>query len=228
MQDELYSYTSEAEEDDEVEINLMFSPGEVEFEKDEEDYELPNGLKGTLGDLGYGYIGFVHYGDNEMTTEVELGQIEIEDAKIKLDALEFRDEALTETDIRDLLGFYLEDIKFFDNSGTNYDVLRLWISKENPNTLTVRYYNHDADEYDAIDIDVSKKEFDIPNYIDTENTTTKNGKEVKIVDDGLFVKWLWEEDGYFYKISGNYGEEDVEKKEYNLVVIDNMVKKFGE
>ncbi|TSB44841.1 hypothetical protein [Alkalicoccobacillus porphyridii] len=214
-------------EEDEVEIHMLETSVETEFEKDEQDYELPNGMKGTLGDMGYNYKSFVHY-DDGMKTEIRLGEMEIEDAKKKLDALEFRDEDLTEDELKEALGFSYEDVKFFDNHESAYNVSELWISHGSLNTFSVRYRNPDAGEYDAIDISVTAEEFEIRDYIDIENKTTNQGKDVKMIDDGLYVEWLWEDDDYFYGIAGNYDEDDVEKKEYNLEVIDQMIKKYGE
>lgn len=80
----------------------------------------------------------------------------------------------------------------------------------------------------SIDISVSAEQFEIQDFKDKKNLTTNGGKEVQIIDDGLFVEWLWEDDGYFYRIDGNYGEEDIKKKEYSLEVIDKMIKKYSE
>ncbi|NMA66282.1 MAG: hypothetical protein GX957_08610, partial [Clostridiaceae bacterium] len=89
-----------------------------------------------------------------------------EDAKIKLDALEYSNEALTENDIKELLFFSYEDVKFFDNKRTNYDVSELWIRKGNLNIIMVRYRNNEADEFDAIDISVSAEQFEIQDFKD--------------------------------------------------------------
>ncbi len=214
-------------QDGEVGLRLSQTSAKIEFEQDEEDYELSNGMKGVIGDIGGGYISFVHY-DNDIRTEIELGEIEIEDAKKILDGLEFRNEDITENEIKELLGFDYEDAKFFDNKGTDYYVSDLWISTGDHNKFEIRYRNPDAGEFDAIDISIDVKAFDVDDYKESENITTSKGKKVEIIDDGFYAQWLWKEDGYFYQISGNYDEEDVEKKEYNLEVIDKMTKKYGE
>ncbi|GAF66238.1 hypothetical protein BTS2_3138 [Bacillus sp. TS-2] len=224
---DLRSYTWDSG-DNEVEISMLESTTEREFEKDEEDYELSNGLEGTLGDIGHGFKYFVHY-DPVMRTTIDLGDMDIEDAREKLDSLEFRDEDLTEEELEESLGFTYEDVKFFDNGESNYNVSELWLRGGNLNAFEVRYRNPDAGEYDAIDIGVSAEEFEIPDYKEQENVTTNNGKEVIIVDDGFYAEWFWQEDdGYFYRIGGNYSEEEVEKKEYNLEVIDKMINKYGQ
>src|SRR5699024_6765229 len=76
-----YGYYELRHHNDEVqELRLRQKKAEIEFDQNEEDYELSNGMKGIIGDTGGGYISFVHY-DNGMRTVIDLGEIEIEDAK---------------------------------------------------------------------------------------------------------------------------------------------------
>lgn len=225
--DKFGNYELRQHNDNIQDLRLSETKVEIEFVQNEEDYELSNGMKGIIGDTGGGYISFVHY-DNDMRTVIDLGEIQIEDAKKKLDSLEFRNEDITENEIKELLGFDYEDAKFFDNKETDYDVSELWINTGDYKKFEVRYRNPDAGEFDAIDIRINVEEFEVDDYVEPENITTNKGKKVEIIDDGFYAHWLWEEDDYFYQIAGNYSEEEVEKKEYNLEVIDKMTKKYGE
>lgn len=169
-------------------------------------------MKGKLGIEAPNNLLFIHEGEDNVV-DISLGDIDIKEGKDKLDALEFRDEKITEEELKEMIGFDYEDVKFFDNKETDYEVSDVYVSAGIENHFTVRYYAKD-DEFDEI-----------------QTTTTKKGKEVEIIDDGLFVEWFWEDEGYNYLIDGNYNDEeeaDIEKKEYILEVIDKVTKAYGE
>jgi len=223
--------SSIGEDEDKIEVRTVLGGSEPEFYGEKETYELNSGLSGEIGELDEGYVSFISSTDDK-ETEISLGELSIEEGKKKLDNLEFRDEEITEEDLKEMIGLDYEDVKYFDNKDTKYDdVTEVFIRTNVKRSIGVRYRNRDAGEYDAVDVYVSKEEYPRSKNIEPETKETDEGKKVEIVDDGLYVDWYWEQDGYYYNISGNYNEDDEEddaKKEYNLEVIDNITKEYGE
>ncbi len=193
----------------------------------EEDYELSNGLLGKIGIDDYSSMRYIQNlsDSDEYGTEINLGKIEIEEGKKILDGLSFREESITEEGLKESIGVDYENIKYYDNKGTDYEVSEFAFIKDEEISIGVTYYNPEG-EHDYIHMYVSKNDFEKDDEVET--VKTEKGKTVEIIDDGFYVEWFWEEDGYNYKISGNYDEEEVEKKDAVLDVIDNITKTYGE
>lgn len=223
--------SSIGEDDDEIVVRTSLASSNPEFYGEEEPYELKNGLSGMIGEIDDGYVSFISSTDDK-EVEIFLGELSIEEGKEKLAKLEFIDEEITKEDLKEMVGFDFETVHYFDNKDTKYDnVSEVFIRTNIKKSFGVRYRNHDAGEYDAVDVYVSKEAFPRDKNIEPERLKTKKGKTVEVIDDGLYVDWYWEEDGYYYNIAGNYNADDKKddaKKEYNLEVIDNITKQFGE
>lgn len=220
------------EDKDRTEITVIDGFLEPEFYGESEDYELSDGTSGEIGEIDDGYVSFIN-ATEDMTTEIFLGELSIEEGKKKLEKLELRDKDITEEQLKEMLGFDYEEVKYFNHTDTDYDdVSEVWFRNLTDKSIGVRYRNNDADEYDAVDVYVSKTGFKREDkHIETQTVETEQGKKVDILDDGLYVDWYWEQDGYYYNISGNYNDEKKEddaKKEYNLEVIDRITKEYGE
>ncbi|MEI3613148.1 hypothetical protein [Pseudogracilibacillus sp. SO30301A] len=220
------SFIEGNEEDIEVITRVADSLSELENVL-EEDYELSNGLLGKIGIDDYSnmiYIQNINDSD-EYGIEINLGEIEIEEGKKILDGLSFRDESITEEELKESIGVDYENIKYYDNKGTDYEVSEFAFIKDEEISIGVVYYNPEG-EHDYIHMYVSKNDFEKDDEVET--VKTEKGKTVEMIDDGYYVEWFWEEDGYKYKISGNYDEEEVEEKDAVLDVIDSMTKTYGE
>lgn len=211
-----------------IDLFTSISNLDVEFESGEEDYKLSSGLVGQIGFLDEDYIGFI--GTNgDVRTEINIGTIGMEESKRILDNLEFREEDITEAELKKAIDVDYENVKYFNNLDTEYDVSQISFATGEEKYVHVRYRKNDTEEYDAVDVYASKKDFKREEYKDTKTVQTTEGKTVDIMDDGFYVEWFWDEDdGYKYRISGNFDEEDVDKKDYMLEVIDNMTKVYGE
>lgn len=213
-----------------IDITTSINNLEIEFEgqgeEEEEDYELSSGLLGKIGYIDDGYLGFIG-ATGEVRTDIVIGEVGMEEAKRILDSLKFRDEDITEAELKETTGVDYENVKYFNNIGTGYDVSEMWFRTADEGYVAVRYRNKDAGEYDAIDVYVSENDFIRDGYKDTVTVQTEQGKKVDIMDDGFFVEWFWEDNGSKYSITGNFSEEEKDKKDYMLEVIDNMTKVYG-
>jgi len=222
------SFIEENEENIEVITRVAGSLDELE-DVLEEDYELSNGLLGKIGMNDSGATSYIHNIDDtdEYETIIDLGDIELEEGKKVLDGLSFREESITEEELKESIGVDYENIKYYDNKGTDYEVSEFAFINDEEIYIGVVYYNPEGDN-DYIYLGVSKDGFDRYESGEVQTVKTEKGKTVELTDDGYHVEWLWEEDGYNYRISNNYDEEEVEEKEAVLDVIDNMTKTYGE
>lgn len=197
-----------------------------------EDYELSNGFSGIIGTDEYDRTSFIQ--DINDTDEygiiVDLGSMEVEEGKKVLDGLTFREESVTEEWLKESTGVDYENIKFFDNRGTDYVVSEIAFRTGEENLIWVRYYNNESEDYDNIDIGISKDDFVIDEDNKGETIKTKEGKTVEVIlYDGSYEDWLWEEDdGYNYRISHNFEESGADEREAMLDAIDNITKSYGE
>lgn len=210
-----------------IEITIRDSHSEQEFEGTAEEYELSNGIVGEIGDVGGGNISFVSVVE-AIKTEIDLGDVGLEEGKRILDSLQFRETDITEETLKETIGVDYEAIKYYNSKGTDYDVTDIWFVNGEERYVAMRYYNKAAGEYDAVDVYVSKEDFERNEYEETKTVQTEEGKKVDIIDDGYLVEWFWEEEGYKYKISGNYNEQEQDKKDANVEFIDRMTKMYGE
>ena len=222
------SFIEENEENIEVITRVAGSLDELE-DVLEEDYELSNGLLGQIGMNDYGTTSYIQNinDTDEYGTIINLGDIEFEEGKKVLDGLTFREESITEEELKESIGVDYENIKYYDNNGTDYEVSEFAFINDEEIYIGVVYYNPEGDN-DYIYLDVSKDGFDRYESGEMQTVKTEKGKTVEITDDGFHVEWLWEEDGYNYRVSNNYDEEEVEEKEAVLDVIDKMTKTYGE
>lgn len=220
------SFIEGNEEDIEVITRVASSLSELENVL-EEDYELSNGLLGKIGIDDYSNMSYIQNinDSDEYGIEINLGEVEIEEGKKILDRLSFREESITEEELKESIGVDYENIKYYDNKGTDYEVSEFSFIKDEEIYIGVVYYNPEG-EHDYIYVHVSKDDFERDDEVET--VKTEKGKTVEIIDDGYHVEWFWEEDGYKYRISNNYDEDEVEEKDAVLDVIDNMTKTYGE
>lgn len=72
-------------------------------------------MSGEIGEIDDGYVSFISSTDDK-ETEIFLGELSIEEGKQKLENLEFSDEEITEEDLKEMIGFDYEDVKYFDNA----------------------------------------------------------------------------------------------------------------
>src|SRR5690625_1028888 len=111
------SFIEENEENIEVITRVASSLDQLE-DVLEEDYELSNGLLGQIGMNDYDTTSYIQNinDTDEYGTTIVLGDIEFEEGKKVLDGLTFREESITEEELKESIGVDYENIKYYDNS----------------------------------------------------------------------------------------------------------------